>query len=510
VEKKKKMLDWKFFILLLLILVVIVVVAFILFRIVSTMCMTKKNASPSSAATTSEFYDSSSQPSLDVLYTTYLNQIWPLFSNIHVLPGTLNLDFSETNTVRYFAMLDPSTSVLLVGNVPQPCAYWSLVLYNNQGGIHRTFTDSDFASGSYNITLSNNGTPNATPVPSNGNYAVVITVIQTDSTPPIYPSFLPRMTIIPLSSPPPSTQNPNTTTPTPSPNAPLAIPVNLQQQTINSQTVQKLFTTSLTTTDRSSNTVFSGIQATTQFFLPMRSTILPFLPDPNMIYLMAFADTARVIKITGTLPGSLRSNTPFRDATIIAGDFVNTSTSASYTMTSADAFFVIYAAYTTSDAALYGYDPDPVKKQKLLIWDPSTIKPVVLLRYTYAPASSFSPVVVQTATGVSSMTPSLPPSPLSILSAMDASSKTIGPDEVKNAMGSAYPTATSFKIGSFPSSQPPASSTGLGFTAGAPNNTTKTTESFYYPSPEKHPSGMPYMDMTSKMLPAKSMSNQQW
>jgi hypothetical protein len=499
--EKKKMLDWKFFILLLLILVVIVIVAVVLFKIVSTMCMAKKNSS--SSVTTSEFYDSSSKPSLDVLYATYLNQIWPLTSNIHVLPGTLNLDFSETNTVRYFAMLDPSTSVLLMGNVPQPCAYWSLVLYNNQGGIHRTFTDSDFASGSYNITLSNNGTPNATPVPRDGNYAVVITVLQTDSTPPLYPSFLPRMTIIPLSS-----STVDNSTPTPSPNAPLAIPVILQQQIINSQTVQKLFTTSLATNDRSSNTVFPGIQVT-QFFLPMRSTILPFLPDPNMIYLMAFADTARVIKITGTLPGSLRSNTPFRDATIIAGDFVNTSTSASYTMTAADAFFIIYAAYSTSDAALYGYDPDPVKKQKLLIWDPSTIKPVVLLRYTYAPASSFSPVVVQTATGFSSMTPSLPPSPLSILSSMDASSKTIGPDEVKNAMGSAYPTATSYQIGSLPPSQPPASSTGLGFTAGAPNTTT-TNENFYYPSSEKHPSGMPYMNMTSKMLQAKSMSNQQW
>lgn len=475
--------DWKFFILLLLILVLIVIVVIVLYKLASPPDG-KKKIRP-------EYYDSSTMlPSLNALYATYLNQIWPLTSNIHVLPGTLNLDFSETNTVRYFAMLDPSTTVILTGNLPQPCAYWSLVIYDNQGVMVKTFVDSDFSSGSYNIMLSNNGTPNSTSVPTYGNYAVVMTIVQTDSTPPLYPSFLPKMTIIPLSSAAPS-------------DSPLAIQVGLQQRTINSQTVQQLYSSNLQALDRSPDTVFPGINVN-RFFMPMRNTILPLLPDPNMLYLMAFADTARVIKITGTLPGSLGSNTPFRDATIIAGDFLNTSTSTSYTMTAADAFFVVYLAFNTSDAALYGYDPDPIKKQKLLIWDPSTIKPVVVMRYTYVPVPSLSPVIVQTAGQINSIMSSTAPSILSILTTLDATSKTIGPDDVQNAMGSVYPTAVCFKVGSLPPSLPPPSSTGLGLTAGI------SQENYYYPSPEKHPSGMPYMDMTSKMLPAKSLSNQQW
>jgi len=492
---KTKMLDWRFLILMLLVIVILVLVVVTLYRYAAQAC--KNGASNTSDENSSEYYDSSmtALPTLSVLYAAYLNQVWPLTSNIHLLPGTMNMDFPESNTIRYFAFFDPSTTVTITGKIPQPCVYWSMVVYDNQGAIKRTFTDTSFSSGSYNIVFSNNGAPNSTvPVPTDGgNYAVAMTVIQNASTPVLYPAFVPSVNI--------SSSSNNNTSGTPA----AAINVFPPQQSVNSNTVQKTYSTVLKNNDRSRDAVFPGINVS-RFFMPMRSTILPLLPDPNMFYLMAFADTARVIKITGTLPGSIGSNTPFRDASVIAGDFLDTSTSASCTLTAADAFFTVFAAFTVADAALYGYDPDPSKKQRLLIWDPSTIKPVVLLRYTYFTPTSLSPVVVQTATGTSSMpSASTAPSALGMLTSLDATSATIGPDAVQSAMGSLYPTAMCFQVGgTLPPSLPPPSSTGLGLTAGS------STENYYYPSVDKHPSGMPYMNMTTKMLPSKSMSNQQW
>jgi hypothetical protein len=489
-KKKDNMLDWRFLILMLLVIVILVLVVVTLYRYASQGCSSAKKQD------SSEYYDSSMTmlPTLDVLYATYLNQIWPLTSNIHLLPGTMNINFSEVNTVRYFAFFDPSTTVVITGDIPQPCVYWSMVVYDNHGAVKRTFTDVSFSSGSYNIVLSNNGTANSTiPVPTDGgNYSVVMTVIQNSSTPAIYPAFVPNVNI--------SRSTSSTETPTVA-----AINVFPPQQAVNSNTVQKTYSTILKNNDRSRDAVFPGINIS-GFFMPMRSTILPLLPDPNMFYLMAFADTARVIKITGTLPGSIGSNTPFRDASVIAGDFLDTSTSASCTLTAADAFFTVFAAFTVADAALYGYDPDPSRKQKLLIWDPSTIKPVVLLRYTYFTPTSLSPVIVQTATGVNSMSPSAVGAALGMLTSLDSTSNTIGSETVQRAMGSLYPIATCFQVGgSLPPSLPPPSSTGLGLSAGS-----GTSENYYYPSVEKHPSGMPYMNMTTKMLPSKSMLNQPW
>lgn len=285
------------------------------------------------------------------LYRFFLNQEWPLMSSISFDPPLLNVAYPDSQIVYYTASFDSSDTVTLSGVIPPLIYFWSLTIYDNNGLPVQSWDHTLYPQKKYSLTF---------PSSSKGLYCVIQRVYKTTRTPPLFPAFVPKISILNKD----------------------VEPVSMKKRIVNSLAVQKLLWNmfKLQHYGKSLADIFPDIDIH-RFFLPSAQQLASTFPNPFARYLIAFPRSGRVLKITGTLPSPIGMNNPVVFVSFMASNFTTSATDSSISFDQLPQNYTLYIAYSQDDALKYGYNSTT---DKLLLWDAENDNPVVVYRIVSA------------------------------------------------------------------------------------------------------------------------------
>ncbi len=326
-----------------------------------------------------------------LLYLTFRNQNWPVLSSIDSTPKILDIAFPDKAIVYYVASFTKNEIVELSGNIPDSSLayFWSLTIYDSSGAPVKVwnYLDQGFTGLTFYQYTSETGKILQRPLtigpgkafdyePTTDVYCIVQRIYKkTDFT--IYPNYVPTITLKP------NTEN--------------LKEVTTRQRIFNSEVIQFLLwgAFDLKFSSKTPQELYPNIN-NYEFFLPsINQTNLAF-PNSSAKYLVTFPESSNVIRVKGKIPQNVGYKENVIFISYMAGNqnLTSTDNSISFTdlKTDEDGNYILYAAYSKEEAALYGYDPS---KYNLVTWDKLTNTfPMLIFRVVSSITNSSEPSTV--------------------------------------------------------------------------------------------------------------------
>ncbi len=296
-------------------------------------------------------------------YEKFLFRFWPIVSYHKNDLSIMNLGFSESNGVSHISTFCSKEDVILSGEYPENCLYWSLVFYDTIGRVFASVEQSDFPLRKYEIIVSQKQLSKQTIrhiCPPTKYFSVIQRIYSAPYT-TLFPQYLPCIEYS---------------------NKGVVYDVTPIERVRDSMEFQKSFQTLLSLEHCNIPNLREQVNLH-QFFLPGQTYMERFFLNPQALILFAFPKRGKIMKIKGTLP-NVGCDSFLQYISFMTCDFSSTVTDDSISYFELPYDYEIFIS--DNQMALYdeGYD-------YTLLWNPRTKYPVVVMYIILSSFQSITP-----------------------------------------------------------------------------------------------------------------------
>lgn len=285
----------------------------------------------------------------ETLYKKYAYQYWPI--QIGESKG-MNISYLSGNILGYLSFFDTSKNIILFGKIPDNLDLWNMNIYDSNGNLFQSWTQTSFPSKNYKFSL---GLEQKIP---QGYYCVCIYFIINKKTPLIFPHYMPQIFIKDIN----------------------LLHISSETRESNSKLVQNNIYTYFKNFYKKNSSIHS-IGSKNNLFVPSNSSIVRVFPIPLYNIQFVFPLKSKVVMIRGSRPiFSPLYHEKFPYVAYSTADLKKGSIDESILLVEMTVDYIIFFAYSSDDAKKNGYDKKN-KKHFLLLWNKKNKNPIVLLSH---------------------------------------------------------------------------------------------------------------------------------